>query len=43
MRNDIYISHITGRCSVCGCPILDCGYSDDPEKWEHDFSCQETS
>jgi hypothetical protein len=40
MRSDIYISHVTGRCSVCGAPILDSGY-DDPEDWEHDFATGE--
>lgn len=43
MRSDVFISHIAGRCPACGCPVLDSGYDDDPGKWEHDFSCQETS
>ena len=39
MRSDIFISRQAGRCPVCGCPILDSGYSDDPEEWEHDWAC----
>jgi hypothetical protein len=33
----IYIRHVVGRCPVCGKWILDCGYSDDPELWEHEW------
>ena len=43
MRSDIFISHQAGRCPVCGAPILDCGYSDDPALWEHDWSRSEDS
>ena len=31
----VYLRHKVGRCPVCGAPILDSGYDDDPEKWEH--------
>lgn len=34
----VYISHVTGRCAVCGLPILDDGRSDDPEGWEHSWA-----
>lgn len=33
--SDIPIRHKVGWCPVCGSPILDCGYCDDPELWEH--------
>jgi hypothetical protein len=32
---DIYISHVVGRCPICGAPIIDNGYSDDIEEWDH--------
>jgi hypothetical protein len=35
MTEAIYLRHAVGRCPVCGVPILDSGYDDDPEKWEH--------
>lgn len=27
--------HQVGRCPVCGAPIFDSGYDDDPAKWWH--------
>lgn len=38
MSIPVFISHIAGRCAVCGAPILDCGYRDDPDLWEHDYA-----
>lgn len=43
MTSRIFVSHVTGRCVVCGAPILDSGYDDDPGKWEHDFATGERS
>lgn len=40
MTTDIFIQHVVGRCPVCGCPMLDCGYSDDPQLWEHSLPCK---
>jgi len=34
VTQNIYISHVVGRCAACGFPILDSGYSDD---MQHDF------
>ena len=35
MPDPVYLRHKVGWCPVCGAPILDSGYDDDPEKWEH--------
>jgi hypothetical protein len=38
MIQRIYLSHVAGRCAVCGAPILDPGYDGDSGKWEHDWA-----
>lgn len=43
MRSDIFISHVTGRCPVCGAHILDSGYDDDPGKWDHERVTEDKS
>jgi hypothetical protein len=37
MKQDVHVRHAVGRCPVDGVPILDSGYSDDPELWEHSW------
>lgn len=34
----IYINSHVGWCAYCGAPILDNGFSDDPEFWEHSWA-----
>ena len=34
----VWISRIVGKCPLCGAPVLDCGYSDDSQLWEHDWA-----
>ena len=31
----ICLRHVAGWCPVCGAAILDAGYTDDPDLWEH--------
>ncbi|HEV2175203.1 MAG TPA: hypothetical protein VGR71_16640 [Nitrospira sp.] len=35
MAEPIFIQHVVGRCPVDGMEILDSGYDDDPEHWQH--------
>lgn len=35
MREAVCIRHVVGWCPACGEPVLDGGYSDDPELWQH--------
>jgi hypothetical protein len=39
----IHVRHKVGRCPVCGAPILDSGYSDDPELWEHAITTERSA
>jgi hypothetical protein len=35
MKTPIYIKHRVGTCMVCGAPILDAGWTADPNGWAH--------
>jgi hypothetical protein len=35
MKFPVYIRHKVGWCPVCGAPILDAGWTDDPNGWVH--------
>ena len=40
MSVPVFISHVIGRCPVCGAPLTDSGFDDDPGKWEHDWATE---
>jgi len=40
VKQDIYISHVVGRCAICGFYIIDTGYSDE---MDHEFLFNELS